>query len=84
MPDHVQHNQLVLRPMLRHQDSPLAAARSLLCRPRAAPGDGVAPMQSSSLEETLGDVAQTVTNLFPLWVVLAGGLALWEPTLFTW
>ena len=41
-------------------------------------------MQSSSLEETLGDVAQTVTNLFPLWVVLAGGLALWEPTLFTW
>ena len=72
--------------MLRHHDSPLAAARAFLCQPKAASGEGVPPMQSSSLslEETLGDVAQTVTNLFPLWVVLAGGLALWEPSLFTW
>eukprot|EP00955_Chlamydomonas_euryale_P063424 358664-Chlamydomonas_euryale.AAC.1 len=28
--------------------------------------------------------AQAVPRLFPVWVVLAGGLALWRPELFTW
>ena len=29
-------------------------------------------------------IAETVTNLFPLWVVVAGALALFHPPLFTW
>ncbi len=55
-------------------------APPLLC-PQALGGGGGG---ESSLEESLGEVAQTITNLFPLWVVMAGGLALIEPTLFTW
>ncbi len=45
------------------------------CRARAA---------EASLEERLGSVAQTATNLFPVWVTMAGGLALVQPSLFTW
>jgi len=29
-------------------------------------------------------VATTLTNLFPLWVLIASALALWRPELFTW
>ena len=47
-------------------------------------GSGEAGPSPSSLEASLGAAAQTVTNLFPLWVVLAGGLALTNPALFTW
>mmetsp|Transcript_10061 Transcript_10061/g.21515 ORF Transcript_10061/g.21515 Transcript_10061/m.21515 type:complete len:390 (+) Transcript_10061:220-1389(+) len=37
-----------------------------------------------SLEDSLANAAQLATNLFPLWAVIAGILALINPSLFTW
>lgn len=50
----------------------------------ASTGSGSAEAVVGPLEQRLGELAQTVTNMFPVWVVLAGGIALWQPAAFTW
>ena len=75
----------------RFHFAPRASSASSNGDTGASSSDGTPSSSSSStssavspLEHSLGDFAQTITNLFPVWVVLAGGLALVQPSLFTW
>eukprot|EP00798_Chlamydomonas_sp_ICE-L_P010344 gene10344-8280_t len=58
-----------------------------LVTPRAAADFGapsIEPPAPAGLEARLGGIANTVTNLFPVWVVIAGTVALTYPPAFTW
>ena len=50
--------------------------RASVCQAAASPHS--AP---GSLERRLGSAATTAANLFPVWLVLAAGFALWRPAL---
>lgn len=43
-----------------------------------------APVTFSPLEQQIGNICKTLTNFFPLWVVLAAVIGFNHPPLFTW
>ena len=56
----------------------VCARRACACQAAASPHS--AP---GALERRLGSAATAAANLFPLWLVLAAGLALWRPALLS-